>query len=194
MTLAAVLLAGGESRRMGRDKATLMIGGIPLWQRQAELLRTLSPEALLVSARECPAWLPPGTQFVPDAAPPRGPLGGLAAALRATPATHLLALPVDMPAMTAAHLWDLWHAASPGCGTLPALDHRTETLPAIYPTEAGPVAAALLGGEDVSLRLFNRTLLGMGWMATHTVHAAEAELYANCNSPADWEKHAEHLD
>ena len=38
MTLAAVLLAGGESRRMGCDKAALLLNGIPLWQRQIALL------------------------------------------------------------------------------------------------------------------------------------------------------------
>jgi molybdopterin-guanine dinucleotide biosynthesis protein A len=38
MTLTAVLLAGGESRRMGRDKAAIVFRGQLLWQRQIELL------------------------------------------------------------------------------------------------------------------------------------------------------------
>ena len=41
MTFSALLLAGGESRRMGRDKATIEFDGRPLWKRQMELLRAL---------------------------------------------------------------------------------------------------------------------------------------------------------
>ena len=104
MTLAAVLLAGGKSRRMGRDKATLTVDGVPLWRRQLAILREVSPAALYVAARQAPAWLPRDARFIADPVPQRGPLGGLAATLAAMDATHLLALAVDMPAMSGAHL------------------------------------------------------------------------------------------
>ena len=190
MILAAVLLAGGESRRMGRDKATLLVDGLPLWQRQLGLLRQLSPAALLVSARQPPAWLPIEARFIADPLPARGPLGGLAAALAAMPATHLLALAVDMPAMTSAHLAVLWRAASPGCGVLPWLGDHTEPLPAIYPAEAGPIAAGLLAGADVSLNAFTQALVAAGRMKELAIAGPDADLYANCNSPADWRRHA----
>ncbi|HEY2139818.1 MAG TPA: nucleotidyltransferase family protein, partial [Chthoniobacterales bacterium] len=51
-TLSAVLLAGGESRRMGRDKATIQFNGCPLWERQLEIVRALNPDTIFVSARE----------------------------------------------------------------------------------------------------------------------------------------------
>jgi molybdopterin-guanine dinucleotide biosynthesis protein A len=193
MTLAAVLLAGGESRRMGCDKATLLLDGIPLWQRQLALLRELSPCALLVSARQPPAWLPSDARFIPDCPPARGPLGGLAAALQAMPATHLLALAIDLPAMTAEHLATLWRAASPGCGVLPWLGGRAEPLPAVYPAEASPLASAFLTGSDASLRAFTRALVTAGLMKKHDIRSPDAMLYANCNSPADWQRHAAHI-
>jgi molybdopterin-guanine dinucleotide biosynthesis protein A len=189
MTLAAVLLAGGESRRMGCDKATLLLDGIPLWHRQIALLRDLSPCEILVSGRRPPAWLPADARFVADAPPSRGPLGGLAAALGAMSATHLLALAVDLPAMSAAHLAVLWRAASPGCGVLPWLEDRAEPLPAIYPAEALPIATGLLAGKDHSVRALAHALIAAGRMTRHLLPAADAALYANCNSPADWQRH-----
>ena len=44
MNVSAVLLAGGESRRMGKDKATLLFRGKPLWQIQFERLRKLASD------------------------------------------------------------------------------------------------------------------------------------------------------
>jgi len=194
MTLAAVLLAGGESHRMGRDKSTLTLDGIPLWQRQLDLLRSLAPAELLVSARQKPDWLPPDARFIPDAPPARGPLSGLAAALGSFRATHLLALPIDLPAMTAPHLASLWRAATPGCGVLPWLEDRAEPLPAIYPVEAAPVATRLLSGEDVSLRAFADALADAGRMKKHIIGSPDAKLYANCNTPADWRRHVTHAE
>src|SRR6478735_4246071 len=94
MTLTAVLLAGGESRRMGRDKAMVELGGEPLWQRQLRVLRGLKPEAIFISARSKPDWLPAETDLLLDDPPARGPVGGLARALGAMTTTHLVALAV----------------------------------------------------------------------------------------------------
>jgi molybdopterin-guanine dinucleotide biosynthesis protein A len=153
------------------------------------LVRRLFPVAIFVSARQPPAWLPADTCFVADPLPARGPLGGLAATLATMPATHLLALAVDMPAMTAAHLATLWRAAAPGCGVLPWLVDHTEPLPAIYPAEAGPIAARLLEGVEVSLNAFTQALVASGRMKELAIAGSDAELYANCNSPADWRRH-----
>jgi molybdopterin-guanine dinucleotide biosynthesis protein A len=192
MKLAAVLLAGGESRRMGRDKATLPFASQPLWERQLALLRDLSPDSLFVSARRRPEWLPAGALLVVDPVPPRGPLGGIAAALAAESATHVLALAIDMPAMTTGHLAELWRAASLGRGVIPWLDGEPQPLPAIYPAEAWPIAHQLLAGPDVSLSTFAEALIAAGHAIPYRITSSEAHLYANYNSPADLPSHAAH--
>src|SRR5438094_7110110 len=72
MKISAVLLAGGESRRMGRDKASIALDGKLLWQNQLELLRTLNPTEIFISARSDPEWRPHDVMFVADIPPSRG--------------------------------------------------------------------------------------------------------------------------
>jgi molybdopterin-guanine dinucleotide biosynthesis protein A len=113
MKISAVLIAGGESRRMGRDKATLLVRTKPLWQNQLELLRKLEPTEIFVSARTDPMWRPADVQFVADDLPSRGPLSGVAASLKQMRAQHLLALAIDMPFMTEEYMTYLCNQIEP---------------------------------------------------------------------------------
>ena len=122
MNITAVLLAGGESRRMGKDKATILLRGKPLWQIQLKLLRKLEPEEILISARADPSWRPDDAQFVPDDPPSRGPLSGLAASMVKMRTTYVLALAIDLPFMSQNYLRYLCDQIEPGVGVLPKLD------------------------------------------------------------------------
>src|SRR5436305_9892616 len=64
MSLSAVLLCGGESHRMHRDKATIEWRHQPLWERQMQTLRELQPEAIFLSARSDPDWRPSDVTLV----------------------------------------------------------------------------------------------------------------------------------
>src|SRR5258707_3362744 len=92
--VSAVLLAGGESRRMGTDKATFLFRGKPLWQVQLETLRRLRPAEIFLSARTDPSWRPDDVQFIADIPPSCGPLSGIAASLVKIRTAHLLALAI----------------------------------------------------------------------------------------------------
>ncbi len=116
MNISAVLLAGGESRRMGKDKATLLFHGKPLWQIQLELLRKLARIEIFVSARTDPLWRPADLQFVADDPPSHGPLSGLGAVLARMHTKHLLALAIDMPFMTEKYLRFLCSQIEPTSG------------------------------------------------------------------------------
>ena len=185
MTLTAVLLVGGLSRRMGVDKATLEIAGKPLWAKQISLLRELQPQAIWVSARARPAWCPAEIEVVIDAPPSRGPLGGLAAALQRLQTTHLLALAIDLPRLTADELRRLLALAQTGCGVIPTNGDYFEPLCAIYPVEAAMVATDALAGQDVSLQKFSQTLLSLNRVQTYTLSESEKPFFLNANSPAD---------
>lgn len=184
-TLAAVLFAGGESRRMGTDKATLVINGEPLWSRQLRLLRELKPQQVFISARRRPAWCPPEIEVVPDASPSRGPLSGLAAVLAAITTTHALVLALDLPLMEAGFLSDLWSKCGPGRGAVPAYDEFVEPLCAIYPATAAGLTGAALAGNDFSLHGVVDNLCARGLLQAVPVAAADRSCFLNLNTPAE---------
>ena len=184
MTLSAVLLAGGESRRMGRDKATIEFRGQPLWERQLELLHALSPEKVFVSARTAPAWLPNDTEPLFDEPPSRGPMSGLAKALAAIGTTHLIALAVDMPFMTPGVFRSLLAQATEGRGVVPFIGDRAEPLAAIYPAEAAADFQTALAAGDFSLQSLVRKLAAAGKITLSEVQ--EANFYRSVNEPGDF--------
>jgi molybdopterin-guanine dinucleotide biosynthesis protein A len=185
MTLTAVLFVGGESRRMGADKATLMIAGEPLWMRQLETLRKLRPDQLLVSARSRPSWTPADIEAVLDDPPSQGPLSGLTAALRNLQSTHLLALAIDLPEMTAGHLMKLWQLAHAEVGIIPRYGGYYEPLAAIYPAAAASMAESALAAGHLSLQSLVKNLLERKCVCIHPIEEADRRLYRNVNSQDD---------
>jgi molybdopterin-guanine dinucleotide biosynthesis protein A len=96
MRLTGIILAGGQSRRMGQDKALMMLGGRTLIQRVRDALAPLCDELVLVTnAPE--KFLHLGLRTTTDLFPNAGSLGGLYSGL--TLARHELSIAVacDMP-------------------------------------------------------------------------------------------------
>lgn len=95
--LQAFILAGGQSRRMGRDKSQLLLENQTFTDRIAETLLTVTDSITLVGARE------PNPRFssVPDLYPEWGALGGLHAALAACRSEWAIVVACDLPFVTA---------------------------------------------------------------------------------------------
>jgi molybdopterin-guanine dinucleotide biosynthesis protein A len=180
-----VLLAGGESRRMGTDKATLLFCGKTLWQVQLETLRRLRPAEIFVSAKMEPSWRPADVQFVADSPPSCGPLGGLAASLVKIHTAHLLALAIDMPFMTVNYLRSMCDVIEPGLGVVAKIDNRHEPLAAVYPREAEIDFRVALAGTDFSLQNLVRHLVTSGKLLEISVVKQETRLFRNVNNVSD---------
>ena len=185
MNISAVLLAGGESRRMGQDKATLVFHGKPLWEVQLDLLRKLRPKEIFLSARSDPVWRPADVHFVPDQTPSRGPLSGLAATLARIQTHHLIALAIDMPLMTDDFLRSLCDVIKPSCGAVPMIGDRAEPLAAIYPKSADSDVSAAFSGTDFSLQPLVKKLIAVGKLRLVSVSKNEERCFRNLNKPGD---------
>jgi molybdopterin-guanine dinucleotide biosynthesis protein A len=202
---SALLLAGGRSTRMGRDKALLPhpVSGLPQLARQAALLRSLPGCAeLLLSAPADRGYALAGpladARLVPDAAPGLGPLAGLAAGLEAATTSRLLVLAVDLPFVTASFLGSLlWRDAAlpenpppipPSAGLAPRhADGLFEPLCALYPvfTDSRSAVAAALVHRELSLQRLLAAACAAGWMLPRPLAPGEAALLANWNTAAD---------
>lgn len=183
--ITGVLLSGGESRRMGVDKAMLLFRGKLLWQIQLETLRKLQLQEIVVAARIDPSWRPDNVQFIADISPSRGPLSGLAASLDRMSTSHLLALAIDMPWMTDKYLEFLCAQIEPGRGVLPKIGDRAEPLAAIYPREAALEIANALTGADFSLQSLTREVVAAGKLREISVAEQDKKFFLNVNVASD---------
>ena len=188
MTFSAVLLAGGESRRMGRDKAAVVFRDEPLWRRQLRVLRDLGPEKVFVSARTESSWLPGDTELLLDEPPSRGPLSGLTKALVQMQTSHLVVLAVDMPFITREQLRLLCTMVSEGRGIVPVIGERTEPLAAVYPAEAAVDFTAALAGTDFSLQRIIQRLAAEEKVRLYAVPVEDEDLYRSLNEPRDFKE------
>lgn len=180
--LSAVLLAGGQSRRMGRDKALLEVEGQPLWRLQIAKLEPVADE-ILISVRETGSFIESEYPKIPDPPGARGPLGGVASALHAATHPHLLVLAVDLPAMTSAYLETLSAHITAGAGVVPELDGYYQGTCAIYPVRLLPLVEETLQSGDPSFQNLIRQALASGQMKVVPVDDKDRPLFANWNTP-----------
>jgi molybdopterin-guanine dinucleotide biosynthesis protein A len=131
--VTGAILAGGESRRLGRDKATLLLGGKPLAHWVAEALAPAVTELWLVTNHP-QTHLALNLPLVTDLVPFQGPLGGLATALFYARSPWVLLTSVDAPFLSPRLAAAL--AAAAAKTTRPALVCRSqrnvEPFPGLY--------------------------------------------------------------
>jgi molybdopterin-guanine dinucleotide biosynthesis protein A len=188
--ISVVILAGGQSRRMGRDKAQISLGGASWLERTARLAHESAPAVCVVGRTRPENWPLEGTVFLEDAAPGLGPLGGLLAALRwaseRNPSGGVLALACDMPALSAeAVRWIVDEAAlrCPARGLAVVNGGRVEPLFSIYGVANLPLVEQRLSEQRLSLA----GLIEDAEFEKVEVRADIAAQLRNVNTPQDLE-------
>lgn len=186
--VTAFILAGGQSSRMGTEKAFLDLHGRTLLERALELARGVADQVCIVGTAEKFAAY---GSVVEDIYPGRGPLGGIHAALSATATELNLVLAVDMPFMSAAFLRYLVEQArtSGALVTVPHAAKGLQPLCAVYRRDFRQRAEeSLRAGRNKIDPLFTP-------METRIVAEAELEqlsltasIFDNLNTREDWER------
>ena len=182
---SAVLLAGGRSRRMGRDKARISRGGLPLIVRQLRLLRELAPEEVFISARTEADYADLGTRVLADGFVGQGPVAGVERALCLARGSLVLVLAVDLPRMPADLLRQVVRECGPSIGAVPRIAGELEPLAACYPKAAHAIAVERLDAGQNSARDFALACLRRGLVRPLELPAEARVWFANWNRPAD---------
>jgi molybdopterin-guanine dinucleotide biosynthesis protein A len=188
--LSGAILAGGQSTRMGRDKAFLPFpapDGPPLIAHQCALLRDLGIDDLLISGRPDTDYASavPHARVVLDTQSDSGPLAGLAAVLAAARHPRVLVMAIDHPRMTANYLRKLIHISNQSTGVVPSGPHGFEPLIAIYPCSLLPhIQQALVTGQ-FSLQTLLTKAIKSSVIQSVKLDEDELPLFANWNTPQD---------
>jgi len=187
--IAGFILAGGESSRMGRDKALLDLGGVPLIVRTARLVESVAGPPIAVGNPD--AYRPLGLRAIADDWPVAGPLGGIATALRASDAPWALVVACDLPYLTQAWLEYLIARtlASEADAVVPMNERGAEPLCATYHKSCESIIRTVIdrGTRKVTDALND---FRVEWIECAEWKAFDSDglLFKNMNSPEDYEE------
>lgn len=191
--VAAAIVAGGESRRMGRDKASLVLpqGGTLLERTVATAAQVCT--TVVVVGRDRPMdWSGHTCLFLPDKKTGIGPLGGLQTALEQA-GTAVLLLPCDLPHLTSAAvqwLTDTFQAAAATQPNLAGLaveqENRIEPLFAIYTQACRPFVNAQIAEERYSLQKLIQTVRQAQPFVLMPAPPYVTAVLFNANTPQEW--------
>lgn len=129
--LTIAIQAGGQSSRMGRDKALVELSGQPLIEHVLARVSDLADD-LLITTNAARNFEYLGIRLVPDRIPGAGALNGLETALRAARAEHVLLLACDAPFVSQRLLKYMIEQRLKGDVVVPKHAGRFEPLQALY--------------------------------------------------------------
>jgi molybdopterin-guanine dinucleotide biosynthesis protein A len=162
---------------MGRDKAMLPVGDVPLVVHVARIVQAAAGSATLVGPRQRYGDL--GWPLIEDDPPGEGPAGGLLAALSNT-SERSLVVACDMPWLSADVLHSLIVHESKAEVVAVRSDRGLEPLCAVYDRRCLPVLRAALNAGERALHRVLRRLDVEAWPI------ADSRLVYNANTPGDW--------
>jgi len=183
--ITIAIQAGGRSSRMGRDKALLPLGGMPLIEHVLRRVEGLGDEVILTTNRpDDYAFL--GRRMVGDRHPGAGALDGLLTALEAACGDRVLLLACDMPFVSRSLLEFMLAIDTDAEVVIPRYDGELQPLHAIYASScAGPVSEALEAGEKRMISFFPRI---QTWIVEQEIidqYDAEGLSFFNTNTPEE---------
>lgn len=176
---SGAVLAGGASRRMGRDKAFVEVGGVPLAAIAAAALRGAGAAPIVAVGGDAERLAALGLDPVADRWPGAGPLGGIVTALSAAPAGVVVVLACDLPFVTAEAVEAVAGALGDADAAVPEVGGRLEPLLAAYrDTCTAPFTEALAAGRGAVRDALAR-------VRVERVTLADPRWVANANTPED---------
>ena len=188
MSPVGFAVAGGRSRRMGRDKALLPWGDTDLLGHALARLRTMTDDVRILSGAEH-RYSERGVPVEVDPAPDLGPLGGLGAALDAAAGGDVLLLGVDLPLIPSGLLARLVDLTPRFDVVVPVSARGPEPLCALYGAACREPVQRRVSGIDLKMTAFwpDVRVREIGPRELRDLGDPE-KLFLNVNAPNDYER------
>jgi len=180
-----VILAGGQSSRMGTNKALLTLAGEPLIQRLSRRMTQWFEQTVIVTnSPETYAFL--GLPMVGDRVPGLGPLGGLEAGLRASQFEHAFFCAVDMPFIREGLVRYMVEQAPGYEIVVPYLGGEFEPMHAVYGQGCRPSIERYLEARRLKLLNIYHEVRRRDLTEEEIRRFGDPErLFFNCNTPEE---------
>lgn len=190
--LTVVIQAGGQSSRMGANKARLPFLGTPLIERVIKRTKAIADQILIVTnePEDYPFLSHP---LIPDTQPGLGALGGLYTALLAAETPYVANIACDMPFVNPALLTHMLNLISnnPDIDTvIPKTEHGYEPMHAIYRRETclPAVTNSLAQGKRRMIAWFDQVRVQTILPGTISIFDPQELAFVNLNTPDDFDR------
>lgn len=184
MRVAGAVLAGGQSRRMGRTKALIDVGGQPMATHVANALEAAGCRDIVLVGGDPTELASLDLLVIADRYPGEGPVGGVLTALHhhqqlhRGAATHVAVAACDLPELTAGAVERLLDAVTGATDVVVAMTHRLEPAFAVWNVQA---IASIEAAFETGTRAMHE-VLALFDVATVAIDANEMR---NVNRPED---------
>ena len=189
--ITAVILAGGQSRRLGRDKAVEPFAGEPLIRRVIRRAsEAVSADQVVVvvadAARAAALPLDDGHQTAADVFPDCGSLGGIYTGLNAASTDWSLVTACDMPFLSAPLLAYMAGLRDGVDAVVPVVDGRPEPTHALYSRRCLPAIETRLRAGQLKISGFFDDV-AVRYVPESDIREFDPELlsFFNINRPED---------
>lgn len=186
--LTAIILAGGQSSRMGQDKALIVFDGLPLLTRTCQVGQAIAAQIYVITPwpERYQAIIPTSCQLLQETQQHQGPLVGFAQALPQVKTEWVLLLACDLPHLTPTALQD-WTVSlekfnSDAIALLPRSSKGWEPLSGFYRVSCFPLLQNYIAQGGKSFQ---------GWLSQHPVAELlthDQKVLLNCNTPEELQK------
>jgi len=183
--MTGIILSGGRSTRMGKNKAFLRVGGERLIDRTVRLFRAVFREVIIVTASPLD-YLDQETVIVTDILPERGALGGIYTGLFYAGEEQAFVAACDMPFLNHSFLEYMASLATGYDIVVPAPPDGLQPLHAVYSRRCLPAIRDLLERKRLQIKgFYPGHKLRMISPEVLRSFDAEGRMFMNINTPED---------
>ena len=156
MKITGIILAGGKSSRMGKDKGLLILNGKPMIKHIINVLKPLVSEIIIISNN--PEYKQFGCPVYPDIIKEKGPVGGIYTGLFYSKTETNFILSCDTPFVSSEFLKFLLMSSKNNQITIPKFENKTHPLLGVYKKSTSHFFKESIEKGELKLGLVNKNL------------------------------------